>query len=69
MFGITGTLNYHLCDGFINIRCGIDGLLKIKVVIRLSTEIEKSVLNLGNLYIQKESFYHDKLTRCSDLLR
>ena len=29
MFGLTGTLNYYLCDGFTDMRCGIDGLSKL----------------------------------------
>ena len=29
MFGLTGTLKYYLCDGFTDMRCGIDGLSKL----------------------------------------
>lgn len=29
MFGLTGTLNYYLCDGFTDMRCSIDGLSKL----------------------------------------
>lgn len=29
MFGLTGTLNSYLYDGFTDIRCGIDGLSKL----------------------------------------
>lgn len=45
MFGLTGTLNYYLCDGFIDMRCGIDGLSKL-----VRTKMRQDPMN-GNVYI------------------
>lgn len=56
MFGLTGTLNYYLCDGFIDTRSGIDGLSKYDRIMRLSSKFEKKFLFLEIFYCQKEGF-------------
>ena len=63
MFGLTGTLNYYLCDGFTDMRCGIDGLSKlVRTKMRqdpTNGDVFFSLLSLKPLYFK---MIHDPLS-------
>ena len=56
MFGLTGTLNYYLCDGFIDTRNSIVALSKNDGIMRLSINIVKSILILKDILLSDRRF-------------
>jgi len=50
-------VGYYLCDGFTDMRCGIDALSKNDGIMRLSINIVKSILILKDILLSDRRFY------------